>query len=57
MVVACWLGITKAREGTCPPLPPCSRSQNHPRQAQHRSDFLASVLLFLEEDDDDHQAR
>lgn len=56
MVVACWLGITKAREGTCPPLPPCSRSQNHPRKAQSRSDFLVCVLLFLDDDDDDDRS-
>lgn len=43
------------RKEICPPLPPCSRSQNYPREAQRRSDFLASVLLFLEGEEEDEE--
>jgi len=46
VVVACWLGIIKAREGTCPPLPPCSRSQNHLDKGKAAPILLVCILLF-----------
>jgi len=57
VVVACWLGITKAREGICPPLPPCSRSQNHPDKGKAAPIFLVCILLFWDDDDDRRPAR